>query len=216
MTQLSTYGGVVVPSPAEAAVVPADLLRIVNQLTGTAQGAAKVNAVVTSQAERDSNYDGYPAGGLIVCPNNKTIWMSLGKISGVQTWDVVYIDTGWITDGFVLNTNWNLYAANSIRARRVNKTMNVRVQATWTGPNIQADSNSGSQPGNIVDQTILTSLPSDFTPTDEQISNFRSTYTGGTAIIQPAGTVKLLDMHTNSVIATNQSIQTQFWWFADN
>lgn len=216
MTQLSTFGGVVLPSPAEAAVVPADFVKVINQLTGTALNPAKVNAVVSSQAERDANYDGYPAGGLVVCPQAQTIWMSLGKGTGVQLWKIVYYDSGWITDGFVYNTSWAPVSAGLVKARRVNNTMNLRVRAVWSGADIQADSNSGSRPGNIVDNTVLTSVPSDFVPVEEQVANFRAQYTGGTALLGTTGAVALVDMHTNSAILSGGSIQTQFWWFAEN
>lgn len=216
MVQLSTFGGVTVPSTSDAATIPADLLKIVNQFCGAIGVPARVNAVVTSKAERDANYDGYPAGGLIICPSLKTVWLSLGKTGNIQGWTPIYSDTGWITDGFTMGDQWTPYSTGSVRVRRTTNLYFMRVQATYNGTdNIQADNYSGSRPGNIADQTVVAQVPGDFLPADEWTSNFRSTFTGGTALLQPAGVVKLLDMHTNSKIEPAQSIQCQFVWPAD-
>ena len=153
MTQLSTFGGVVVPSPTESATIPADFLAVVNQFTGTATNPARANAVVSSQAERDSNYAGYPAGGIVVCPPAKTIWMSLGRISGVQSWQIVYEDTGWVTDGFTFSDNFGA-AGTETRVRRITDYVCLRAGVTYNGDNdIVGGSVTSSNPGNIVDTT---------------------------------------------------------------
>lgn len=217
MSQLSTYGGVIVPSVTDAATIPADILRVVNQLCGAVGIPAKVNAIVSSKAERDANYDGYPAGGIVVCPQLKTVWLSLGKTSGVQGWNVTYSDTGWVTTGFSYGPNFSAYSTGSVRARRKGPLYNLRVQVTYNGEDtITADNNSGNQPGNIVDQIVLAGIPSDFIPPDEQISNFAATYTNGAARLQTDGVVKLLTMNTASKLAPAQPVQTQFWWMADD
>lgn len=217
MSQLSNYGGVIVPSVTDAATIPSDLLGLVNQLCGAVGIPAKVNAVVSSKAERDANYDGYPAGGIVVCPPLKTIWLSLGKVNGVQSWNVTYGDTGWVTTGFQYGPDFSAYSTGSVRARRKGPMYNLRVQVTYNGQDtITADNQSAGQPGNIADQIILAQVPSDFIPADEQISNFVSTYTNGSCRLQTDGVVKIMTMNTASKIAPAQPLQMQFWWMADD
>lgn len=217
MTQLSTFGGVVVPSPTEAATIPADFLRLANQLCGTANSPARVNAVVSSKAERDGNYAGYPAGGIVVCPQAKTIWMSLGMSGSTQAWQTIYVDTGWITDGFSFGPNFTPYATGTVKARRKGPQNFLRVQVTYNGDTtITADGTSATWPSNITDQVVLTGLPADFIPPDEQSTMFFATYTNGAARLQVDGAVKLLSMNTASKIAPAHAIQMQFTWPADD
>lgn len=215
MTQLSTFGGVVVPSPTESSTIPADFLLIVNQFTGTATTPARANAIVSSQAERDSNYAGYPAGGLVICPPTKTIWMSLGRISGVQSWQIVYEDTGWVTDGFTFSDNFGA-AGTETRVRRITDYVCLRVGVTYNGDSdIVGGSVTSSNPGNIVDTPVLTAMPDDFKPSRVQNAFFRSTFASGSAFLNTAGLAYLADMHPSSKIQTGQGVTMQFTWMVD-
>lgn len=217
MTQLSTFGGVVVPSATEAATIPADMLAIVNQLTGTATSPAKVSAIVTSKSERDANYAGYPAGGLVICPQAKTIWLSLGMSGSTQNWQTIYVDTGWVTAGFSLADNWTAYASNTVLVRHKGPVINLRLGVIWNSEDqIIAQAYNSATPGNITDNIVLTGMPSDFIPTETQVAPFSAPFTAGVASLSSSGVVALKSMYPSSKISNTQTVTMQFMWLAND
>jgi hypothetical protein len=85
MTNPSAFHKAALPTGAEGALFPADLQRVINGLAGNMTGVAE------STADRDANFNGFPAGGLVVCAALKAIWMSLGKLGTANTqWEVIY------------------------------------------------------------------------------------------------------------------------------
>lgn len=171
MTDVSDWGGILLPSGPEAAVVPADLKKIVNQM------APRLVGYVTTQAERDANYDGFPAGGLVVAPTAglMAVWMSLGKVGGVQSWETIYQNTGWVTSGFLFGTGISGAATPYAVANDPDYPCKARIKANrcevYVGLlyNGASTLTANAADGNLTDYPWV-QFPNGFRPADNQVT----------------------------------------------
>lgn len=191
MPDYSSWGHHPIPTPAEAAEVPADLMALVESLDPhTVQFAASI-------AERNAKFAGLPAGALVVCRPLKTIWMSLGGTA----WQTVYSDSGWITLGFAwapgfADTN------NRSRQRRIGDLVHIDLYADYSGATITASAAGGIPDTQIVN--IATNRPQ----VVDIIATVRAGGTGGGGYLSPSGDFKLSDLHSSSSIVAGNAVRT--------
>lgn len=189
-----------VDAPAAAADMMGAFMSMDNRLVLQAKDAA----------ERDSLYADAPTGTLVVSGSSKMIWLKNGPKP--TDWMVIYEDTGWVDKGFSIGQGWEI--ATHLRARRVNKTVEIRGSLTRTGDDITA--NLSTNPGNISD-TIICSVPPQFwpdTPTTV-IAPFLGYVTGGTCSLTSSGNIYLRDAHSGSKIANGEWVQFSLMFFQD-
>lgn len=104
--------------------------------------------------------------------------------------------------------NWAVSSA----AYRVllGKLMLVTFNVTYSGADITAGAAGDTHPGNMADTTMLTVQDTAKRPTTNQIAEAKATFTGGTAQLNTAGVLQIVDMHTSSKISSGDNVLTSF------
>lgn len=199
MPGYTTFGHDPYPTGPEAAWVPGSMMAYGESID------PKLVHTVTTQAQRDSDFNGLPAGRIVTCPLLKTIWMSLGETSpGVTGWDRVYYEPAIATTGFTWATNFS--TAGNTTARRSMNTVEIVINATYSGAGLTAGA-----AGTLADTAVVTVPPAFVPPLVYRTTSFRTPFAGGTAEVRvPDGVVYLTDMHSTSTISPGEVIRLNF------
>lgn len=174
------------PSGSDAPAAAADMMAIVQALD------AKLVLPAVDEADRNARYAEAPVSTLVVSGESKRIWLKIG--TGPTDWHTIYYDTGWISEGFVVQDGWSL---NKIGGRTHGPTTEIRGELVRTGDDLTA-----TNTGHLPDQTLV-SVPPQYRPESDELSVLgvaRSQRTSGTIELHPSGNVNLLDLHANSTI----------------
>lgn len=127
-----------------------------------------------------------------------------GDISVLQTSSPS--DTGWLTlavsaaGGYSVSTN--LY-------RQWGPVVSVVIVLTRTGTNFPANS-----AGNVTDTPLCTINTVGARTTQQTYCAIQCSVTSGTAVLNTNGTVVIADMHSNSVISTDDVVRISHTYFA--
>lgn len=194
----TTPYGIYYPDPSQAPATAADLMQMASTI------GARLVLQATDAADRDAKYGGAPAGTAVVAmASGQFIWFKTD--SATPTWATIYKDTGWVEAGFTPAAGFS--SGEYAKARNRNGNIDVRVSVSRTGSSLTA-----SNVGNIGD-TLAVTVPTQFTPRNESVQGtMRATNTGGTAEMKTDGSVQIVDMHTNSVIANSDFVRFQFYF----
>lgn len=174
------------PSGSDAPAAAADMMAIVQALD------AKLVLPAVDEADRNARYAEAPVSTLVVSGESKRVWLKTG--SGPTDWHTIYYDTGWVSEGFVVQDGWSL---NKIGGRTHGPTTEIRGELVRTGDDLTA-----TNTGHLPDQTLV-SVPPQYRPESDELSVLgvaRSQRTSGTIELHPSGNVNLLDLHANSTI----------------
>ncbi|MBO0826200.1 MAG: hypothetical protein J2P24_00320 [Streptosporangiales bacterium] len=91
--------------------------------------------------------------------------------------------------------------------RLIGKKMYLRLETQRTGANITADTTgAGNAPGNIADTVIATINDVQLRPAFDTYGLFRGSITSGSCQVGADGRVWIVDMHSNSSIRTNDTV----------
>lgn len=184
------------PSGSDAPAAAADMMALVM--------AADSRLVLPAidEADRDARYYDAPASSLVVSGQSQKIWLKTGPESAA--WKLIFGDTGWVTEGFVVGSGWSM---GGMKARRHVDTIDIRGYVTRTGDDLRADDE-----GNLGDTTVV-SVPPQFRPESgdlDIIGTARSQYSSGAVQLYSSGDIRLLDLHANSAVRNGHYIRMFF------
>lgn len=183
------------PSGSDAPAAAADMMRFLTHID------PKLVHDAVDEADRDAKYGDGPKGIVVVSGDSRKVWFKTG--AGLQ-WLAIYEDTGWVDKGFTIAQGFEI--STHLRARRVNKTVEIRGQMLNTGDDITA--NLHTNPGNIADKNMC-SIPAQFwpdTPTTIVIP-FLAYVTSGNMSLTSSGNIALRDAYPGSKISSGDWIQ---------
>lgn len=114
-------------------------------------------------------------------------------------------DSGWIAlsvapaGGYTVSTT--LY-------RHWGPVVSIHIVLTRTGGNFTANS-----AGNVTDTTLCTINTTDARPSQTTYAAIQCTVTSGTALLNTNGSVVIADMHSNSIISTDDVVRIMTTYF---
>ena len=112
-------------------------------------------------------------------------------------------DAGWNFAGFVLAAGFSSPAG--CKYRIIHGVAYVVIRMTRTGAALTA-----SATGGLTDTDVVT-VPSAIIPDTTYYANFKSSASGGTALLESnTGLIKLADLHSGSSCATNDTLNCTF------
>lgn len=158
------------------------------------------------EADRDAKYYDAPVSTLVVSGDSQKIWLKRGP--NPSDWLTIWEDTGWVTQGFVVQSGWS---NDNMSARRFGRNINIRGQLTRTGGAISFPGN-----GNIADMDLV-SVPPQFRPesTAPPVPGIaRYTRTTGGAELYSHGLIRAMDGHANADVTTGEYVRFNFSYLA--
>lgn len=176
------------PSGSDAPAAAADMMALIMSMD------SRLVLPAVDEADRDSRYAEAPVSTLVVSGESKKIWLKIG--TGPTDWHIIYYDTGWVSEGFVVQDGWELV---QVGGRTHGPTTEIRGEVVRTGDQLDALST-----GHLRDEVIV-SVPPQFRPESGALSvigHGRALQTSGTMELFPNGNFSLLDLHSNSRIET--------------
>lgn len=144
------------------------------------------------EADRDAKYADAPVSSLVVSGQSRKMWVKTGD--GPTDWLTVYADTGWVTEGFVVQDGWSI---TSIKARRNGVNTDIRGEFLRIGDEIRATGTGH------LDDVAVVSVPPQFRPEPDQLDVLgigRSRYTSGAIQAYNSGMIRILDLHAGAGI----------------
>lgn len=181
------------PTGSDAPAAAADMMALVMAMD------ARLVLPAVDEADRDAKYSDAPVSSMVVSGESKKIWLKTGP--GPTDWLTVYADTGWVTEGFVVQDGWSI---TSIKARRNGVNTDIRGEFVRTGDDIES-----GPTGNITDEAIV-SVPPQFRPEPGQLDVLgiaRAQYTSGAIQAYNSGMIRILDLHSGASIPTGDFLR---------
>jgi len=130
-----------------------------------------------------------------------------GAVASLQ--EIAPSDTGWQNVAVSMGAGFSL---NSVQGRQWGPVFSLTVDATRTGSDIVANS-----AGNVVgDPPICTITPTLARPDRLQRVLVQCTVTSGGGSITTAGVVQLTDLHSNSVLRTDDGVRVTATYFVSS
>lgn len=126
-----------------------------------------------------------------------------GEINVLQTESPS--DTGWIALDATAASGYNLTTS---LYRHWGPVVSVLIVLTRTGGNFTANS-----AGNVTDTTLCTINTTAARPQNQTYAAIQMTVTSGSALVNTNGTVVIADMHSNSVISTDDVVRISTTYF---
>ena len=114
-------------------------------------------------------------------------------------------DTGWIALSVAAAGGYSL---SSALYRHWGPVVMVQIVLERTGGNFTANAQ-----GNVTDTTICTINTTDARPVNQTYTAIQATLTSGSALVNANGTVVIADMHSTSVINTNDLVRITTTYF---
>lgn len=184
------------PSGSDAPAAAADMMRFLTHID------PKLVHDAVDEADRDARYSDGPKGILVVSGDVKKVWLKIAD--GTPRWIAIYEDTGWVDKGFTVAQGFEI--GGHLRARRVNKVVELRAHLLRTGDAIKA--NQYTYPGNVADLNII-AVPAQFWPDAPTtvVMPFLSNVTAGTMSLTSSGNIAIRDAYPASEIANGDWVQ---------
>lgn len=114
-------------------------------------------------------------------------------------------DSGWIALSVAPAGG---YSVTTALYRHWGPVVSVHIILTRTGGNFPANS-----AGNVTDTTLCTINTTAARPTQQTYAAIQMSVTSGTALLNTNGTVVIADMHSNSVISTDDLVRIMTTYF---
>lgn len=181
------------PSGSDAPAAAADMMAAFMNMD------ARLVLPAVDEADRDARYSEAPESSLVVSGASKKIWLKTGPTA--VDWVLIFGDTGWVTNGFVVSDGWSI---SNVAARNRNGNINIRGEVLRTGDDIEATAG-----GNVPDVKML-DVPPQFRPPSNALAIIglaRSDFTSGTCQLYSDGRLMLLDIHSNSWVRNGQYVR---------
>lgn len=114
-------------------------------------------------------------------------------------------DTGWVA---LTTAAAGGYTVTTSLYRHWGPVVSIQIVLTRTGGNFPANS-----AGNVTDTTLCTINTTTARPVNQTYTAIQMSVTSGTALINTNGTVVIADMHSNSVISTDDVVRISTTYF---